>query len=97
MISFRPQTRYCEICREPVKTMAPNLRWCEKCRAKGYAKAQKRSNKRHYEDKRMERILREQREARDLVISGHPDQRGAKQGVADWVMEEVLMRKERTR
>jgi len=38
----------------------------------------------------MTRTLAEQRAARDLLLSGHPDQRGLRQAVEDWVMEEAL-------
>jgi len=34
--------------------------------------------------------LAEQRAAADLLLSGHQDQRGLRQAVEDWVMEEVL-------
>ena len=40
----------------------------------------------------MSRILHEQAMARDLLLDGHQDQRGLKQCVEDWVMEEVIER-----
>ncbi len=38
----------------------------------------------------LQRILQEQRECRDLLLSGHPEQRGLKLAIADLVAEEVL-------
>jgi hypothetical protein len=38
----------------------------------------------------MERILQEQRSAAELLLAGHPDERGLRLCVADWVMEEVM-------
>jgi len=41
------------------------------------------------------RTLAEQRAAADLLLSGHPDQRGLRQAVEDAQMEDVLERLER--
>ncbi len=55
---------------------------CAKCwQVKGLAPRMKKA---------VDRILREQKEAADLIISGHPEQRGLRQAVADWVGEEIL-------
>lgn len=38
----------------------------------------------------MSRILSEQKSAAELLLSGHPDQRGLRSCIADWVAEEVM-------
>lgn len=38
----------------------------------------------------MARILQEQRDCRDLLLAGHPEQGGLRMAVEDWVMEEIL-------
>ncbi len=39
----------------------------------------------------MERILTEQRNARDLLLAGHPDQEGLRMKLTDWVSEEIAL------
>lgn len=39
----------------------------------------------------LERILEEQRAARDYILSGGADQRGAWQGLCDWCFEECML------
>ena len=46
------------------------------------------------EQKQMARILSEQKECAACLLSDQPDKAGARAGLADWVMEEVIVRSE---
>ena len=45
-------------------------------------------------DHEVVRILSEQKECAAYLLSDQPDKSGARLGLADWVMEEVIMRTE---
>jgi hypothetical protein len=46
------------------------------------------------DEKQLARILSEQKECAAYMLSDQPDKSGARAGLADWIMEEVIVRSE---